>query len=51
MTRHARAGRVAVTLSYMDGETTLDVRDDGTGFAPSADGNGAGGGLGAAGHA
>jgi DNA-binding NarL/FixJ family response regulator len=37
---------VAVTLSYMDGETTLDVRDDGTGFTPNGDGQGAGGGLG-----
>jgi signal transduction histidine kinase len=46
VTRHAHAGRVAVTLSYMDGETTLDVRDDGTGFAPAADGHGANGGLG-----
>jgi signal transduction histidine kinase len=46
VTRHARAGRVAVTLSYMDGETTLDVRDDGTGFVPGADGHGPNGGLG-----
>ncbi|WP_344321384.1 sensor histidine kinase [Streptomyces macrosporus] len=34
--RHARAGRVGVTLSYMDGEVTLDVRDDGRGFDPTA---------------
>ncbi len=33
--RHARAGRVGVTLSYMDGEVTLDVRDDGRGFDPT----------------
>jgi signal transduction histidine kinase len=46
VTRHANAGRVAVTLSYMDGEAALDVRDDGTGFAPSADGHGPNGGLG-----
>jgi len=46
VTRHAQAGRVAVTLSYMDGETTLDVRDDGTGFTPNGDGQGTGGGLG-----
>jgi signal transduction histidine kinase len=46
VTRHADAGRVAVTLSYMDGETALDVRDDGSGFAPGADGAGANGGLG-----
>jgi signal transduction histidine kinase len=44
--RHANAGRVAVTLSYMDGEAALDVRDDGAGFAPSADGHGPDGGLG-----
>jgi signal transduction histidine kinase len=44
--RHANAGRVAVTLSYMDGEAALDVRDDGTGFAPTADGRGPNGGLG-----
>ena len=30
----------------MDGETALDVRDDGSGFAPGADGAGANGGLG-----
>jgi signal transduction histidine kinase len=46
VTRHARAGRVAVTLSYMDGEAALDIRDDGAGFAPTADGYGANGGLG-----
>ena len=34
VTRHASAGRVAVTLSYMDGEAALDVRDDGSGFTP-----------------
>lgn len=34
--RHARATRVGVTLSYMDGEVTLDVRDDGRGFDPFA---------------
>lgn len=32
--RHAAASRVGVTLSYMDDEVTLDVRDDGRGFAP-----------------
>ncbi|MDL4773915.1 sensor histidine kinase [Actinomadura xylanilytica] len=31
-TRHARASRVGVTLSYMDDEVTLDIRDDGRGF-------------------
>ncbi|HVT67119.1 MAG TPA: sensor histidine kinase [Trebonia sp.] len=34
--RHARATAVWVTLSYLDGEIALDVRDDGTGFAPDA---------------
>ncbi|HWD45464.1 MAG TPA: sensor histidine kinase [Actinomycetota bacterium] len=46
VTKHAHAGRVAVTLSYMDGEAALDVRDDGSGFAPSADGHGPDRGLG-----
>jgi signal transduction histidine kinase len=32
--RHANASRVGLTLSYMDDEVTLDVRDDGIGFAP-----------------
>lgn len=32
--RHARATRVGVTLSYMDGEVALDIRDDGRGFDP-----------------
>ena len=32
--RHAAAGRVALTLSYMEDVVTLDVRDDGTGFDP-----------------
>ncbi|MFF2374238.1 sensor histidine kinase [Streptomyces xiamenensis] len=31
--KHAAADRVGVTLSYMDGEVTLDVRDNGRGFA------------------
>jgi signal transduction histidine kinase len=30
--KHARAGRVGVTLSYMEDQVTLDVRDDGVGF-------------------
>ncbi|QIQ02577.1 sensor histidine kinase [Streptomyces liangshanensis] len=34
--RHARAGRVGVTLSYMGDEVCLDVRDDGLGFDPAA---------------
>jgi signal transduction histidine kinase len=33
--RHARAGRVALTLSYMEDVVTLDVRDDGAGFDPA----------------
>ncbi len=32
--KHAEAGRVVLTLSYMDDVVTLDVRDDGVGFAP-----------------
>ena len=40
--KHAAAGRVGLTLSYMDDEVTLDVRDDGVGFAaepaPTAEG-------------
>jgi signal transduction histidine kinase len=32
--RHAGAGRIGVTLSYMEDEVTLDVRDDGRGFDP-----------------
>jgi signal transduction histidine kinase len=34
--RHAEAQRVALTLSYMEDMVTLDVRDDGAGFDPSA---------------
>jgi signal transduction histidine kinase len=32
--RHANATRVGLTLSYMEGEVALDVRDDGIGFDP-----------------
>ncbi|MFF1816933.1 sensor histidine kinase [Kribbella sp. NPDC058245] len=32
--KHANASRAGVTLSFMDGEVTLDVRDDGSGFDP-----------------
>ncbi|MEU6857276.1 sensor histidine kinase [Glycomyces sp. NPDC046736] len=32
--KHAEAGRVGLTLSYMDDEVALDVRDDGRGFDP-----------------
>ncbi|MEV3858083.1 ATP-binding protein [Streptomyces sp. NPDC050095] len=34
--RHAAATRLGVTLSFMAGEVTLDVRDDGRGFDPIA---------------
>jgi signal transduction histidine kinase len=34
--RHAAAGQVAVTLSYLDDQVTLDVYDDGRGFDPEA---------------
>ncbi|GAA1946673.1 sensor histidine kinase [Kitasatospora viridis] len=33
--QHAAAGRIAVTLGYLDDEVTLDVFDDGVGFSPS----------------
>jgi len=36
--RHAHATRVGLTLSYMDGLVTLDVRDDGMGFDPARNG-------------
>ena len=39
--KHARAGSVAVTLSYMEDLVVLDVRDDGVGFG----GHGTGGGT------
>ncbi|MGZ3145183.1 sensor histidine kinase [Lentzea chajnantorensis] len=49
--KHARAGRVALTLSYMEDLVTLDVLDDGVGFAPDAQrkGGSADGGFGLAG--
>jgi signal transduction histidine kinase len=34
--KHAGATRVGMTLSYMEDQVTLDVRDDGTGFAPDS---------------
>ena len=40
--KHARATRVGVTLSYMEHEVALDVRDDGRGFCPAPDGGGFG---------
>ncbi|GAA3134887.1 sensor histidine kinase [Streptosporangium carneum] len=42
---HANAERVMVTLSYLDGEVTLDVFDDGTGFAEPTPAPGRGYGL------
>ncbi|GAA1218774.1 sensor histidine kinase [Kitasatospora nipponensis] len=44
--RHAGAQQIAVTLSYLDDEVTLDVFDDGVGFDPWARGAGAGSGSG-----
>jgi signal transduction histidine kinase len=35
--RHAGARTVRLTLSYIGDEVTLDVRDDGAGFAPALD--------------
>jgi signal transduction histidine kinase len=40
--KHASASRVALTLSYMEDVTTLDVRDDGVGFDLALTGPGAG---------
>jgi len=48
--KHAGAGKVAVTLSYLEDEVMLDVRDNGSGFevdavherAEAADGSGFG---------
>ena len=34
--KHAHAGRVGLTLSYLDDVVLLDVRDDGVGFDPDA---------------
>jgi signal transduction histidine kinase len=34
--KHAAALRVGVTLSFMDDEVTVDIRDDGNGFDPLA---------------
>ena len=35
--KHAQASRVGVTLSYLEHEVALDVRDDGRGFDPALD--------------
>ncbi|MER7212811.1 sensor histidine kinase [Streptosporangium sp. NPDC000239] len=42
---HSRAGTAMVTLSYLDGEVTLDVFDDGAGFDAPAPAPGRGYGL------
>ena len=34
--KHARAGRVGVTLTYLEDGVALDVRDDGVGFDPGS---------------
>jgi signal transduction histidine kinase len=44
--RHAQATRVGLTLSYLDAEVALDVRDDGRGFDPARLAGGLGGELG-----
>jgi signal transduction histidine kinase len=49
--KHAAASRVGLTLSYMEEEVALDVRDDGRGFAspdltPGGDGRAPSGGFG-----
>jgi signal transduction histidine kinase len=43
--KHAHAARVGLTLSYMEDQVTLDVRDDGVGIA-ATNGNGSAGGFG-----
>lgn len=44
--KHAAATRVALTLSYMEDVVALDVRDDGSGFAPETTGSSNAGGFG-----
>jgi len=44
--KHAEANRVGLTLSYMDNEVALDIRDDGKGFDPEMNGHPAAGGFG-----
>lgn len=44
--KHSGASRMALTLSYMEDETVLDVRDDGVGFDPRECRARAGGGYG-----
>ncbi|MET9323035.1 sensor histidine kinase [Streptomyces sp. NPDC003038] len=40
--RHARAGRAEITLTFMDASVTLDIVDDGRGFAASPAPSGSG---------
>jgi len=40
--KHAQATRVGVTLSYVEDEVALDVRDNGKGFDPGSPGDGCG---------
>jgi signal transduction histidine kinase len=40
--RHAHATRVGLTISYMESEVALDVRDDGVGFDPATPDHGFG---------
>ena len=40
--RHAHASRVGLTVSYMENEVAVDVRDDGVGFDPALAGSGFG---------
>ncbi len=40
--RHAHATRVGLTISYMENEVAMDVRDDGVGFDPAGNGHGFG---------
>jgi signal transduction histidine kinase len=44
--KHAEAGRVGITLSYMEDQLALDVRDDGVGFEPARTKPGSKGGYG-----
>jgi signal transduction histidine kinase len=44
--KHANATRVGLTLSYMEDEVALDVRDDGVGFDPASLTESADGGFG-----
>lgn len=44
--KHASAGRVGLTLSYMEDVVVLDIRDDGSGFTPGASGSSDEGGFG-----